>query len=38
MMRADSPIHSNMEDEIDSKSSIDEFRDLKYAKNYKGVQ
>lgn len=37
MMNADSPIHSEMEFEH-GESSIDEFKDLKDAKDYKGVQ
>ncbi len=37
MMNADSPIHSEMDYEH-AESSIDEFKDLKEAKDYKGVQ
>ena len=38
MMRADSPIHSNMDDEYESRSSLDEFGDLKGVKDYKESQ
>jgi hypothetical protein len=37
MMNADSPVHSELEYDP-RESSIDEFKDMKEAKDYKGVQ